>query len=247
MGNAQILNLESAPLETPEPESKPVVAEFTQARHMIEEARSDVQRLRRQVERQADEQDAYEKRIRMLFISVAALIILFAGIVWFGYPTLANGKKTIADVSSLQNISNALTEQLNSFESNLKKMSADFPALSGRVDQLQASMKTNLQVARNQAQAVAVQAGKRLREDMDQSLHAIQSRLSGLESNQKESTERVLRLQEQVTGMQQEVARMREQNSAASKNTEENTEAAKRTGPAPAAFAEPDPPDQKPN
>src|SRR4051812_29814205 len=100
MGNAQILNLESAPLKKSEPESQPVVDEFPQARKMIDEAQSDVQRLRRQVERQADEQDSYEKRHRMLFISVAALIILVAGIVWFGYPTLANGKKTSADVSS---------------------------------------------------------------------------------------------------------------------------------------------------
>jgi hypothetical protein len=86
-------------------------------------------------------------------------------------------------------------------------------------------MKTNLQTARNQAQAIATQTGKRLREEMNQSIQAIESRLSGLESNQKESSERVTRLQEQVAGLQQEIARMRAEAataSAASGNQELN-------------------------
>src|SRR5215831_5853081 len=217
MASAQILNLEPARPETPEAQTEPVVDEFSQTHRMIEEARLDVQRVRRQLERQADEQDRHEKRTRVLSVFLGLLILFFAGAAWLAYPTLANGRKTIADVYSLQGISNTLSEHFNSLEGNFKKMSADLPALSSRMDKLQAGMKTNLQAATSQAQAVASQTGKRLREEMNHSLQAIESRLTGLESNQKESSDRVTRLQQQVIGLQQEIARMREEAASAAK------------------------------
>jgi chromosome segregation ATPase len=188
---------------------------------MIEEARSDVQRIRRQMERQADQQESHEKRTRILTALLGLFILLFAGAVWFAYTPLANGKKTLADVYSLQWLSTNLTEHLNSLEGNFKKMSTDFPALSGRMDKLQASMKTDMQTARNQAQAIATQTGKRLHDEMNQSIQVIESRLSGLESNQKESSERVTRLQEQIVGLQQEIARMRVEAATAARENQE--------------------------
>jgi chromosome segregation ATPase len=244
-----ILNLEparpetpEAQPETPEAQTEPVVDEFSQTHRMIEEARLDVQRIRRQVERQADEHERHEKRTRVLSIFLGLLILLFAGAAWLAYPTLANGRKTVADVFSLQGISNILSEHLNALDGNFKKMSADFPALSGRMDNLQAGMKTNLQAARNQAQAVATQTGKRLREEMNQSLQAIESRLTGLESNQKESSDRVTRLQQQVVGLQQEIARMREEAATAAQRNQELNEPQKNTGDEPRGLSVPDRP-----
>jgi predicted nucleic acid-binding Zn-ribbon protein len=89
-------------------------------------------------------------------------------------------------------------------------MKSDLPALSDRVDKMQANMKTNLQAARNQ---------------MNRSLQAIQSRLSGLESNQKESGERVNQLEEQVSGLQREIAAMRDQAASAAEKSKEETAA----------------------
>jgi cell division protein FtsB len=238
MANAQILNLEPARPETPEAKAEPVVDEFSQTHRMIDEARSDVQRIRRQVERQADEQERHEKRTRVLSIFLGLLILLFAGAAWLAYPSLANGKKTIADVSSLQGLSNAFGEHLNALENTFK---ADLPALSSRMDTLQASMKPNLQAARSQAQAVATQTGNRLRAEMNQSLQAIESRLNSLDSNQKESIDRVNRLQQQVAGLQQEIVRMREEVANAAKRPPELNDPPKDTG-AERGLSEPDRP-----
>jgi chromosome segregation ATPase len=194
------------------------------------------------MERQADEHERHEKLTRFLSVVLGLLILLFAGAAWLAYPTLANGKKTIADLYSLQGVSNTLSEHFNALQGNFKKMSADGPALSTRMDKLQASMKTNLQAARNQAQAVATQTGKRLREEMNQSLQAIESRLTGLESNQKESSDRVNRLQQQVVGLQQEITRMREEAANAAKRTQELNDPQKDTGAEPRALREPDSP-----
>jgi septal ring factor EnvC (AmiA/AmiB activator) len=239
MGNAQILNLEPALPETPEARTEPVVDEFSQTQRMMEEARSDVQRIRRQVERQADEYERHEKRTKVLSIFLGLLILLFAGAAWVAYPTLANGRKTTADVNSLQGLSSALGQHLNALENTFK---ADLPALSVRMDKLQANMKTNLQVARSQAQAVATQTGKRLRDEMNQTLQAIESRLTGLESNQKESSDRVTRLQQQVVGLQQEIARMREEAAAAAKTNQELNQSQKDTASEPRGLSEPDRP-----
>jgi DNA repair exonuclease SbcCD ATPase subunit len=239
MANAQILNLEPARPETPEAQTEPVVDQFSQTQRMIEEARLDVQRVRRQVERQADEQEKHEKRTRVLSVFLGLLILLIAGAAWLAYPTLANGRKTIADVNSLQGLSNALGEHINALENTFK---ADLPALSVRMDKVQANMKTNLQAARSQAQAAATQTGKRLRDEMNQSLRAIESRLTGLESNQKESSDRVNQLQQQVVGLQQQITRMREEAATAAKTNQELNEPQKNTGGEPRGLSEPDRP-----
>lgn len=77
-------------------------------------------------------------------------------------------------------------------------MKSDLPPLSDRVDKVQANMKANLQAAHNQ---------------MNRSLKAIQSWLSGLESNQKESSERVNQVQEQVTTLLHEITELWEKSS----------------------------------
>jgi outer membrane murein-binding lipoprotein Lpp len=81
-------------------------------------------------------------------------------------------------------------------EAKLEKTSAGLPDLSARMDQLGASMKSTLQTARTQAQAAAAQMGQRIRADFTQSIQAIQSRMTGLESNQKEASGRVNELED---------------------------------------------------
>jgi len=161
-------------------------------------AGDDVWRLKRQMERQEDEHQEHQRRTRILSVILGSLIVSLVGIVWAIYPTIRDEKKGLAELFSLQNVTNTLTERIGSVEGTVNKMKSDLPALSDRIDKAQANMKTNLQVARNQ---------------MNRSIQAIQARLSGLESNQKESSERVNRLQEQVSGLQREIQAMREEKS----------------------------------
>ena len=117
----------------------------------------------------------------------------------------------MVELFTLRNITNTLTERTAAVEGSLSKMKSDLPALSNRVDKVQANMKANLQAVCNQ---------------MNRTLHVIESRVSGLESNQRESSERVNQLQEQISGLQRELAVMREQAStaAAQKRQEEQSQ-----------------------
>jgi len=173
-------------------------------------AGDEVSRLKRQVERQDDEHQDHQRRTKILSIVLGALIVTLVGILCAIYPTLRDEKKGLVQLFTLQNITNTITERTAAVEGSLNKMKSDLPALSNRVDKVQANMKANLQAARNQ---------------MNRTLHVIESRVSGLESNQRESSERVNQLQEQISGLQRELAVMREQAStaAAQKRQEEQS------------------------
>jgi chromosome segregation ATPase len=151
------------------------------------------------VQRQEDEYEAHGRRTQILSIVLGVLVVALLAIVWFTYPALREEKKALADILNLQNFSGTLSGQVIAVEQNVQRMKADLPALSERFDKAQANMKANLQTVRNQ---------------VNRSLQAIESRVSGLESNQKESSDRVNKLQEQVTGLERELAAMRQKEAA---------------------------------
>jgi chaperonin cofactor prefoldin len=166
----------------------------------VSPAGDEVSRLKRQVERQDDEHQDYQRRTKILSVVLGGLIVTLVGIVCAIYPILRDEKKGLVELFTLQNITNTLTERTAAVEGSLNKMKSDLPALSNRVDKVQANMKANLQAARNQ---------------MNRSLHVIESRVTGLESNQRESSERVNQLQEQISGLQREIVVLRERAAAA--------------------------------
>ena len=220
MQTSQTLNLGPAPGKVdPKP---PTEGDSKRTQELLDETRSYINRTWTRMDRQQEEHEAHLRRTKILSIILIVLIGLFATAAWFSYPAFNGQKKAVADMSGLQTVANKLGERVGSVE---KKMTAGLPALTDRMSQLETSVKTNLDQARNQAQAAATQVGQRIRDDVNQSIRAIQSRLSGLESNQKESSERVNQLQDQVAGLQKELATMREEASASSARIKELTDA----------------------
>jgi cell division protein FtsB len=214
MESSQILNLAPNPPETSQDSSRPA-DEFNQMGDLIEQTRSDVRLIRMQMERQEDEQESHSRRTKILSIVLGLLIVILGGAVWFAYPTVRDQQQTAMQLLGLKDIAGALGGQVESIEAKVNQTAKGFPALTSRMDQLQSSMKSSLQTASTQAQAAAAQVGQRLKQDFNQTFQAIQSRLTGLESNQHEASERVTQLQEQIAGLKQELASMREESTAA--------------------------------
>ena len=74
-------------------------------------------------------------------------------------------------------------------------------------------------------QAAATQASQRVRADLTKSIQAIQSRVAGLESNQREASGHVSQLESQIAGLKRELAAMHEEaTTAAGKITQLQTE-----------------------
>src|SRR5262249_28062561 len=119
------------------------------------------------------------------------------------------------DVLGLQNGTSTLGDHVQKLEAQLGRASASLPALSQRMDQLGTSMKSGFQTARTQAQAAATQVGDRIREEVNRRLQMVQSRLTALESNQREASGRTNELEAQIAGLKLDLSKMREQSVAA--------------------------------
>jgi len=237
MQTSQILNLgpKPNPSENENPQVPHPSDDFNQLGDLMEQTRSDVRRIRTQLERQEDEQESHGRRTKILYIAVGVLILIFALATWFAYPALRDHDKTLADMFGLQNFTGGLSERIHSVEGKLEKTNAGLPELSTRMDQLGTSMKSALQTARTQASAAATQMGQRIKADLTQSIQAIQSRVAGLESNQRETSGHVNQLEEQITSLKRELASMQDQSTAAAERIkqlqeEQQTRATAMTG-----------------
>ncbi len=225
MQSGQILNLQPRTAGQSEERTPGLENELTENRQLIEQATFEIRQAQKQLNEQQDEHESHEWHMKVLSALLGFLLVCIAGMIWWAYPTLTAQKKVFADIVSMQTVTDGISQRMNSAEASLKGMAAGLPALSNRVDQLQTTMKTNLQIARNQAQAAATQVGQRIREDVSRSVQAIESRLTAVESNQKEASAHVGQLQDQIAGLKRELAAMREENSAASEKIKELTDA----------------------
>jgi cell division protein FtsB len=212
------LNLGSSPGRTDPP---PPRREGGSTQDLLEETRSYINRTWTRMDKQQEEHESHMRRTKILSFIIGVLVMLFATAAWFSYPAFRDQKKAVADTVGLQSATNTLGGRVGFVEGSLKKITSGLPALSDRMSQLEASMKTNLQQARTQAQAAA----NRVRDDVTQSIRAVQSRLAGVESNQKESSERVNQLQDQIAGLQKELATVREEASASNARLKDLTDA----------------------
>jgi predicted nucleic acid-binding Zn-ribbon protein len=223
MQGPQTLNLGSTPGRVnPPPKTE---GESTPTRDLLDETRSYINKTWTRMDEQQLEHEAHLRRTKALSVIVIVVVLLFAAGAWFTYPALRDQRKALAGTLGLQSVAKTLGERMGSAEARLSKVTAGLPALADRMAQLESNMKTNLQTARTQAQTAANQIGQRIRDDVNQSIKAIQSRMSGLESNQKESSERVNQLQEQVASLQKELTTMRDEASAANVRIKELNEA----------------------
>jgi len=73
----------------------------------------------------------------------------------------------------------------------------------------------NLQSARAQTQTAITQAGQKIRQDVNQSLQSMQSRVVSVESNQREAHDSVAKLQQEVAGLRRELASVQQEATAA--------------------------------
>jgi len=209
MQTAQLLNLDPMPSSNPEPASDRDVGKMGE---LIDHARSDIRRTQLQLEQQQDQQDAHEKRTRILVISVGVLVLLLGAAFWYAYPSLQDHQKIVGGMLNMQSFASAVTPRVNSLEAKFDK---SFPMVASQVNQMEESMKSGLQQVRNQAQAAATQASQRVRDEVNRSLQAIQSRLTGIESNQKEAAEHVAQLQNEITDLKREIASAKEESRTA--------------------------------
>jgi TolA-binding protein len=152
------------------------------------------------------------RRTTILSFVVAILFVVLVAATWFAYPILRDERKAEAELNNLRSVQNTLGERVASAESRLDKTAAGIPALESRVDDLQSTIND----AQTEAEAAAAELARRTRQDLGKDIGAVESRLSGVESNQRESIEVVNQLRDEIAGLKTQIAQMHEESSVSS-------------------------------
>jgi chromosome segregation ATPase len=148
------------------------------------------------------------RRTRILWVIAILLVGSVAALAWFGTPILKEHKALLGTIPGFQTALDAVTSRANSAESRLNILFDDRAMLAERMANIEKSAVANLRLARNQAGALV--AG--MKNEIVQNIQAIQARLAGVESTQRETHDEIARLQNELAGVRGEVIGLREEN-----------------------------------
>src|ERR1041385_434815 len=126
MQSGQILNLEPRQSAQAEEKTPRLENEVNENRALIEQATFEIRQAKARLDRQQDQQDSHELRTKILSAVLGFLVVCLAGAIWWAYPTLRDGRKSLADIANMQNVMNGLGGRMNSVEANLTKTVAGF-------------------------------------------------------------------------------------------------------------------------
>ena len=147
MQNGQVLNLGVAPSERSE--SVPHTAsEMTEIGDVIEQTRNDVRRTRLLLDQQVEEQQVHMRRTKVLSIVLGVFAFCLIGALWLAYLNVKGQARSTGGIFRLKNLTSAIGERMNAADSQLSSWKASVPHLTARMNQLQESVKSNLQSAR---------------------------------------------------------------------------------------------------
>ena len=174
----------------------------------LEETQQDVRRTRQNLKQIVEEYEASVRRGRILWGIVILLVASVIGLSWYGYPYIDQQRALQVRVPQFQNLASGIGERVTSIEGKLSEWATDQTSLTGRMANLETKMGSSLATVRTQAQSFATQAGQRIRDEVNQGMLALQSRLGGVESAQRQTQVNVSQLQTEVGSLRQEMASM---------------------------------------
>lgn len=150
--------------------------------------------------------------VRILWTVIILLAAGLIGLSWYGYSDIKEYGTRLAQIPALQNVASAMGDRLNSMEGKLTDWANDQTSLTERMANLENTVNANLRVARNQAQSFANQMGQRIREETNQTLERLRSRVATVESVQRESQNHVAQLQTEIGDLRRELASIQQEN-----------------------------------
>jgi chromosome segregation ATPase len=191
--------------------------EIAQMRESVELARSDIRRTKGDVQRFQDEHESHVRRTRALWAIVILLIAGSAGLWWYGSSLVKEHQGLVGKMPVLQSALDNVNTKVSSAGQQLNAWAEDQLGFSNRVAKIETAVSSNMKAIGSQTRTLTQQMqalSQQLRSELDQSLKSLQSRVSGVESIQREHAEEVTRLQKEIAGVRQELAAVREENTS---------------------------------
>jgi hypothetical protein len=191
-----------------ESQADTIRGEIEQLRESVELTRSDIRRTKNDIELYHGEHESHLRRTRILWVIVILLVVGLAGFSWYGAPLLKAHEGLLGKVPVLQSTLDSINTRVMGAEHQISEWANDRANFSDRMSKIEESLGSNLKSARNEARLM----GQQVKNETAQSVQGIQNRVTGLESIQREHSEEVSRLRNELSGVRQELASVREEN-----------------------------------
>jgi len=190
-------------------DTQPINDEMNQVRSTVEQTRHSIKVARREFDEHVEK---FRFGVRVLWAVVILLAATLIGFSWFGHSDLKEYGTRLAQLPALQNVASVMSDRLAATEGTLTDWRNDQTSLTERMARLEMAVSSNLRGARNQAQSFANQIGQRIRDEINQKLERLQSRIGNVESVQRETQDHVAQLQTEIGDMLRDMTSMQQQN-----------------------------------
>jgi chromosome segregation ATPase len=183
-------------------------SEIAEMRQYVEAATSDIRRTRTDIEQCQDAHESHVRRTWVLWAMVVLVIIGLAAFSWYGSPLLAEHKGLLDKMPLLQTTFNDINTRVMDTEHRIGEWANERDGLTDRMSKIEQSVSSNMKTVRNEVRLM----GQQIKDETTQTVQALQNRVSGVESTQREHSEEVARLKNELAGVRQELAGVREEN-----------------------------------
>jgi len=204
--------------------------EIADVRSSVDMTRADIRRTKNDVEQCQIEHDSHVRRTRALWALAILLVGGLGTLTWFGVPTLKDHQGVLSNMPALQSTLDRVGVRVAATENKISEWANDRIGFSDRMSKVEQSVGSNLRTVRNEARSMAQQ----VKSEIGQNLQAIQNRISGVESIQREHGEETARLraetgrlQSELDGVRKEFASFREESARQNLEVAQAQEAAR--------------------
>jgi chromosome segregation ATPase len=182
--------------------------QIAELRESVETTRWDIGRSKNDIEQNQLAHESHVRRTRALWVIVILLVAGVAGFFWYGSPLLSQHQGLLSKMPVLQSALDNINTRIMATEQQIGGWANDRAGLSDRVSRIEESVTSNLKTVRNEARLM----GQQIKQETGQSLQALQNRVTGVESIQREHSEEDAKLRNELAGVREELASVREEN-----------------------------------
>ena len=189
-------------------QAEAIRGELARVRESVELARSDIRRTKHDVQQYQDEHESHVRRTRILWVLVILLVAGIAGLSWYGPTLLKEHQGLLGKMPMLQSTLDDIAARATATEHQISEWAKDRAGFSDRMSKIEESVSSNLKTTRNETRLM----GQQIKSETGQGVQALQNRVTGVESIEREHIEEVARLRNELAGVRQELAGVREEN-----------------------------------
>jgi predicted nucleic acid-binding Zn-ribbon protein len=174
-------------------------------------------------EREAERRwQSSQRRHRFLSAAVILLTAVIAGLTWYAYPLMTNQGASLARLSGIEPLVNALGVELKNSDSKLADLSKNHEDLRQQMDKLGHELRARLVSAKQQTSDATAAMMRNIETELEAQTSKLRDQIASLESTRDTDRRRIGSVQQDLNQLRAEVARQAEELAATRRQMDGN-------------------------